>query len=220
MVDYEEKYHKQKKLNDQLMHALARVADENGNYTRDHSERVALYAAEISRRMGKTRAEQYEIYQMGLLHDIGKIGIPDEIITKTEGLRDNEYNLMKKHPMIGAKILQHITELPGLAVGARWHHERYDGKGYPDGLKGEEIPEEARIIAVADAYDAMSSKRNYSAVMEQQFIKGEIEKGKGTQFDPVIADILLDMIRDDNDYVMNSEKPLYQIRDFFSLNEK
>ncbi len=216
MDDFEVKYHKQKRLTDQLMHALARVADENGHYTRDHSERVALYAMEIARRLGRTRAEQYEIYQMGLLHDIGKIGIPDAITAKAECLKDDEYDLMKKHPMIGAKILQNVTELPGLAVGARWHHEKFGGGGYPDGLKGYEIPEEARIIAVADAYDAMSSMRNYSGVMEQSCVRAEIEKGKNVQFDPDIADILLQMIDDDKGYVMNSGTPVYIIAEFFN----
>jgi putative two-component system response regulator len=124
---------------------------------------------------------------------------------------------MKKHPMFGAKILQHITEIPGLAVGARWHHERYDGSGYPDGLAGPAIPEEARIIAVADAYDAMSSQRNYSGVMKQKKVRDEIERGKGTQFDPEIADILLAMIDEDTNYHMNSEVPVYIIREHFGM---
>ncbi|WP_051656526.1 HD-GYP domain-containing protein [Butyrivibrio sp. AE3004] len=219
MENYEVKYHQQKRLIDQLMHALARVADENGKYTKEHSERVALYSMEIARSMGKSRKEQYEIYQMGLLHDIGKIGIPDSITAKPEGLQDDEYSLMKQHPMIGARILQNITEIPGLAVGARWHHERYDGSGYPDGLIGNAIPEEARIIGCADAYDAMSSERNYSGVMKQQKVREEIERGKGTQFDPKIADILLQMIDDDKNYVMNSEVPTYIIEEYFSRLE-
>ncbi len=217
--DFEEKYHGLKRLTDQLMHALARVADENGHYTHDHSERVALYSMEIAKRMGKTRGEQYEIYQMGLLHDIGKIGIPDAITSKSENLLENEYDLMKKHPMIGAKILQNVTELPGLAVGARWHHERFGGGGYPDGLRGKDIPEEARIIAVADAYDAMSSSRNYSEVMPQEKVREEIENGKEIQFDPEIADILLKMIDEDKDYIMNSESKIYMISEFFERSE-
>ncbi|SDB10942.1 MULTISPECIES: HD-GYP domain-containing protein [unclassified Butyrivibrio] len=219
MDNFEIKYHQQKRITDQLMHALARVADENGRYTKEHSERVALYSMEIARRMGKSRMEQYEIYQMGLLHDIGKIGVPDSITAKPEGLQEEEYDLMKKHPMIGAKILQDITEIPGLAVGARWHHERFDGSGYPDGLVGMAIPEEARIIGVADAYDAMSSERNYSCVMKQKKIRQEIEDGKGTQFDPEIADVLLQMIDDDKNYVMNSEVPTYIIEEYFSRME-
>ncbi len=219
MEDFEVKYHQLKRLTDQLMHALARVADENGRYTKEHSERVALYSMEIARRLGKSRKEQYEIYEMGLLHDIGKIGIPDSITAKPECLKEKEYNLMKKHPMIGAKILQDITEIPGLAVGARWHHERFDGSGYPDGLVGVAIPEEARIIGVADAYDAMSSERIYSGVMKQKKVREEIERGKGTQFDPEIADILLQMIDDDKNYVMNSEVPTYIIEEYFTRLE-
>ena len=220
MDNYEIKYHQQKRITCQLMHALARVADENGRYTKEHSERVALYSMEIARRMGKSRQEQYEIYQMGLLHDIGKIGIPDYITAKPECLQEEEYDLMKKHPMIGAKILQDITEIPGLAVGARWHHEKFDGSGYPDGLEGRAIPEEARIIGLADAYDAMSSQRNYSGVMTQKKVREEIEKGKESQFDPEIADIMLQMIDDDKNYVMNSEVPTYIIQEYFTRTGK
>lgn len=139
---------------------------------------------------------------MGLLHDIGKIGIPDEIIRKTSGLTEKEYTLIKSHPVIGYNILKNISEIPDLAVGARWHHEKYDGTGYPDGLKGEEIPLMARIIAVADAYDAMASRRSYRDVLPQQVVRNELEMGKGKQFDPYYADIMIAMIDDDMGYQM------------------
>ena len=103
---------------------------------------------------------------------------------------------------MGARILKRIKEMPGLVTGARWHHERYDGRGYPDGLKGTDIPEEARIIGVADAYDAMSSNRSYRRSMEQRVVREQIEKGKGTQFDPRVADIMLQMIDEDKEYKM------------------
>ena len=106
---------------------------------------------------------------------------------------------------MGAGILKNITEFPKLSTGARWHHERYDGKGYPDGISGEEIPTEARIIAVADAYDAMSSRRSYRDVLPQAQVRAEVEKGKGTQFDPVFADIMLSMIDEDTDYEMREK---------------
>ena len=140
---------------------------------------------------------------MGLLHDVGKIGVPDEIINKKGKLTDEEYAAIKVHPEIGDRILKKVKEMPKLSIGARWHHERYDGSGYPDGLKGDEILEEARIIAVADAYDAMTSHRSYRDILPQAVVREEIEKGKGTQFDPVFADIMLRMIDEDKDYMMH-----------------
>ena len=142
------------------------------------------------------------IYFMGLLHDIGKIGIPDSIINKKGKLTDEEYAVIKTHPAIGSDVLKNITEMPGLYCGARWHHERYDGNGYPDGIKGEDIPIEARIIAVADAYDAMSSKRSYRDIMPQEKIRAEIVRVRGTQLDPKLADIMIGMIDEDKDYKM------------------
>ena len=108
--------------------------------------------------------------------------------------------IVKKHPEIGAKIIKNIEEKPELEVGVRWHHERFDGKGYPDGLKGEEIPEMARIIAVADAYDAMTSYRSYRDPMPQDKVRSEIEKGSGTQFDARFAKVMLEIISEDKDY--------------------
>ena len=139
---------------------------------------------------------------MGLLHDVGKIGIPDAVINKPEKLSDDEYAKIKTHPVVGARILKTIREMPKLVTGARWHHERYDGKGYPDGLKGTDIPEEARIIAVADAYDAMTSNRSYRGSMPQDQVRAQIAGGRGVQFDPVFADIMLQMIDEDTEYKM------------------
>lgn len=143
---------------------------------------------------------------MALLHDIGKIGIPDAIINKPDKLTKEEYNTIKKHPETGENILKNIEEKPVLVMGARWHHERCGGGGYPDGLVGEQIPEQARIIAVADAYDAMTSFRSYRDPMPQEMVVGEIKKGKGTQFDPVFADIMLQMIEEDREYKMREKK--------------
>ena len=146
--------------------------------------------------------EQGDIYIIALLHDVGKIGVPDDVIHKTGKLSPSEFDDIKKHPVIGSQILKNIAEMPKLSVGARWHHERFDGTGYPDGLVGEEIPEEARIIAVADAYDAMSSNRSYRNIMSQERIRQEIINGSGTQFDPRFAQIMLRMIEEDPDYRM------------------
>lgn len=198
----EERRKKVERLSLQIMQTLAGTIDAKDTYTNGHSIRVAEYSREIARRYGKSGKEQEDIYYIGLLHDIGKIGIPDEIITKNARLSDREYLMVKTHPQIGGDILKNISEIPYIDVGARWHHERYDGTGYPDGLKGEEIPEVARIIGIADAYDAMSSKRNYRAEIPQDVIRKEILEGRGTQFDPVFADIMLEMIDDDVNYQM------------------
>lgn len=187
------------------MMTLASVIDAKDAYTKGHSFRVAEYARELARRMGMSSDEVNRIYYIGLVHDIGKIGISDQIINKQERLTKEEYETTKAHPEIGAKILQNISEMPELSFGAHWHHERYDGNGYPDGLAGTEIPVVARIICVADAYDAMASKRAYRDVMSQEVVRKELEKGKGMQFDPVIADQMIAMIDEDTDYRMREK---------------
>lgn len=161
---------------------------------------MAEYSREIAKRAGWSQQRQDEIYMMGLLHDVGKIGVPDAVINKPAKLTEEEYEIIKKHPVLGDRILKKIKEMPNLATGARWHHERYDGKGYPDGLSEEDIPEEARVIAVADAYDAMTSRRSYRDILPQSRVRSEIESGRGTQFDPPFADIMLEIIDEDTDY--------------------
>ena len=186
-----------------FMLALSEAVDAKDHYTCGHSERVAGYAKEIARRLGKSEEEQENIYTMGLLHDIGKIGVNEAIINKNGRLTEEEFAQIKLHSVKGHTILRNVTELPALATVARSHHERYDGSGYPDGLAGDSIPEEARIIAVADAYDAMTSKRVYSDARTQAQVRAEIERCKGTQFDPKIADIMLSMIDNDVNYTMH-----------------
>ena len=183
-----------------IVQTLAEAIDAKDTYTNGHSSRVADYAREIARRFGYSRKQQDGIYMMGLLHDVGKIGVPDSVINKPSRLTDEEYAIIKTHPVLGERILRNIKERPELAVGAHWHHERYDGRGYPDGLLGDAIPEEARIIAVADAYDAMTSTRSYRGILSQERVRDEIEKGRGTQFDPVFADIMLQIISEDTEY--------------------
>lgn len=199
----EERRMKLERLTMQVMLSFANAIDAKDRYTNGHSMRVAEYATEIARRAGKTEKEQEEVYFCGLLHDIGKIGIPDGIINKPGRLTEEEFAIIKSHPTIGAHILMTLTELAEVHIGANWHHERYDGKGYPDGLKGEEIPEIARIIAVADTYDAMTSKRSYRELLSQDIVKAELEKGKGTQFDPYFAEIMLEIIEEDTEYQMS-----------------
>ena len=186
-----------------VVHALAKTVDVKDSYTIGHSERVADYSKEIARRYGYNEDRQEEIYIMGLLHDVGKIGVPEHVLSKPARLTDEEFAMIKQHPVEGAEILKTVTEMPKLVTGARWHHERFDGRGYPDGLKGEEIPEEARIIAVADAYDAMTSNRSYRGQLSQDIVKSEIEKGMGAQFDEKFARIMLQMIDEDSEYTMH-----------------
>ena len=186
----------------QLVRTMSGAIDAKDSYTNGHSNRVAEYAKMIAKRAGYDDKYQEKIYMMGMLHDIGKIGVRDDILTNPGKLPEAEYKRIQEHPAIGAGILRNITEYPELATGAHWHHERYDGKGYPDGLKGEQIPEEARIIAVADAYDAMSSTRSYRANLTQAEVRRRVEEASGTQLDPRFAQIMLAMIDEDKEYNM------------------
>ena len=199
---YKEEQKKEHALFEQTAEALATAIDAKDRYTHGHSSRVAAYSQMIARRAGKSPEECEDIYFSALLHDVGKIGIPDSIINKDGKLTEEEFAQIKQHPLYGSRILSRIHLSPTLQIGARNHHERYDGKGYPDGLKGEEIPEPARIIGVADAYDAMTSKRSYRDTMPQARVREQIEKGRGTQFDPRFADIMLQEIDRDVDYTM------------------
>ncbi len=200
MNQLEESKEINERLNDTIMRTLARTIDAKDRYTNGHSQRVAKYAVEIARRLGKSEEELKNIYYAGLLHDVGKIHIPDAIINKPAKLTSDEYSHIKLHPLSGYYILRDIKENPAIPQGAKWHHERYDGNGYPNGLVAKNIPEVARIIGVADAYDAMTSNRSYRQVMSQKDVRNEIVKGKGTQFDPEIAEIMLQMIDEDTNY--------------------
>lgn len=193
----------QRKLNEayqQTITTLSEAIDAKDRYTSGHSRRVAKYSKMIAERMGKSEAEQEMIYRMGLLHDVGKIRIPVDIINKPGKLTDEEYELIKIHPVTGYYILKDISEGYDIAIAAKYHHERYDGKGYPNGLANESIPQMARILAVADSYDAMTSNRSYRKGLPQSVVRSEIEKGRGNQFDTEIADIMLQMIDEDKDY--------------------
>lgn len=174
--------------------AIAKAVDVNDPYTAGHSRRVAGYSKMIAKCMGYSDEEQEEVYCAGLIHDVGKLGIDNQIINKQGKLTDEEYAEVKKHPIMGYEILENISIRGNFAYGAKWHHERMDGKGYPDGLNGDEIPEIARIIAVADAYDAMTSKRPYRDIMQKEKVREQLEQGKGTQFDAEIASIMLSLI--------------------------
>lgn len=204
-TEVEKKTKENERLSLHVVETLADAIDAKDTYTNGHSGRVAEYSREIATRFGYTVKQQNDIYMMGLLHDVGKIGVPDAVINKPDKLNDEEFAMIKNHPVMGARILKNIKEMPGLVTGARWHHERFDGRGYPDGLSGMDIPEEARIIAVADAYDAMTSHRSYRRALPQDVVRAEIEKGKGTQFDPQFAEIMIEMIDADTDYRMQED---------------
>ncbi|MBO6089240.1 MAG: HD-GYP domain-containing protein [Lachnospiraceae bacterium] len=145
-----------KTLSVEVMEALAHTIDAKDEYTKGHSVRVAKYSRMLAEKLGLNEGDCESVYYMALLHDIGKIGVPNEIINSKSKMTDEEYAIMKTHPCIGSDILEEIKSRPDLMIGARWHHERYDGKGYPDGKAGEDIPFFARIISVADSYDAMT----------------------------------------------------------------
>ena len=174
---------------------IANTIDAKDAYTSGHSMRVAQCAAAIARKLDWSDQEVQNIHYVALLHDIGKIGVPDAILNKPGRLSNEEFEVIKKHPVIGNDILKDIHIIRSVAEGALYHHERYDGHGYPFGLSGEEIPPYARIIGIADAYDAMTSNRIYRHKLSNEKVIKEFEKGKGTQFDPKLTDLFLEMLR-------------------------
>lgn len=191
-----------RQMNTSIIRSLSYAIDAKDRYTRGHSQRVAEYSLALAKRMGKSEEEQQTIYFAGLLHDVGKIRVPEAVINKPGKLTDEEFDQIRIHPVSGYHILRDISKDERIGYGAKYHHERYDGTGYPNGLMGENIPEIARIIGVADAYDAMASNRSYRNALPQEVVRQEIEKGRGRQFDPVIADIMLEMIDEDEEYKM------------------
>ncbi len=191
------------KLSIEVTMALSQTIDAKDKYTKGHSNRVAKYSRMLARVLGENEKTQENIYYVALLHDIGKIGVPNAIINKPGKLTDEEYEIIKTHPVIGSDILKTISSMPEISIGARSHHERFDGKGYPDGLAGEEIPWIARIIGVADAYDAMTSNRSYRNYLPQEVVRAEIVKCRGIQFDPRVADAMLSLIDADTNYTMH-----------------
>lgn len=206
--ELKEEKNNSEKLLLELTQALATTIDAKDKYTSGHSRRVAEYSKMLASALGKDEKTQQEIYLFALLHDIGKIGIPDGIINKRDKLTEEEYAEIKRHPEIGYEILKSITILPNLKIGVRWHHERIDGSGYPDGLKGNDIPEFARIISVADAYDAMTSNRSYRSSLPQDVVRAEIQKQIGTQFAPEVAEKMLEIIDNDKDFKLREQTSL------------
>ncbi len=193
------------KMFDQTSKAFVNAVDARNIHTQGHSERVALYSKRIAEMCGKNEEECENIYYSALLHDVGKIGMPDSIVKKDGELSAEEFEEFKQKPVIGNQILSQIEDFPYLSDGAHYHCERYDGKGYPEGLKGDRIPEIARIVAVADAYDMMSSRNSQRDPLPQYIVREEIIKGSGVQFDPSFAGAMLQLMDTDNSYQMKSD---------------
>lgn len=186
----------QLQMGNETILTIAKAVDAKDENTSQHSVRVSEYSVLIAKKLGYTEKECEDLKKIAILHDIGKIGIPDRVLNKPDRLTDEEYEIMKSHVERGAEILKNFTLIDHVEEGALYHHERYDGRGYLHGLKGEEIPLNARIIGIADAFDAMTANRVYRKKLEIEYVLAELRKGRGTQFDPKLVDIMLGLIED------------------------
>ena len=184
-----------------MVQTLRSAVEAKDTYTRGHSDRVAEYSVLIGEKLGLAEDQIKTLKIGGLFHDIGKIGIPDSILLKPGKLTDDEYSEIKNHPSIGAHILGSAKTFQDIVPIVKHHHEKYDGNGYPSRMKGEEIPYLARIAAVADTFDAMTSRRSYRDAIDLQKVKDEIKRCEGTQFDPQIAEAFLDILEHDFDKI-------------------
>lgn len=193
-IRYDSIHKHDREIISQAIGTFSRFIDSKDKYTNNHSYRVAGYSRLIANKLGLSDAECEDIYYIGLLHDIGKIDIDDKILNKPGRLTSQEYEVIKSHTTIGADLLKEFTAIKNIAIGALYHHERYDGKGYPSGLMGEDIPLVARIICVADSYDAMSSNRCYRKQLEKEEIVEQLVSNKDKQFDGKIVDLFLECI--------------------------
>jgi putative nucleotidyltransferase with HDIG domain len=203
----------QKIKNDELetILALTKALDSRDSYTSNHSQNVAIYAKEIAKKMKLPKHVIESVYKGGLLHDIGKIGMPENILLKPGKLSLEEYTIIKGHPVIGYEMIKHVSEFKndGILDIVLYHHERYDGKGYPKGLMGEEIPLVARIMAIADSFDAMTSKRVYRDEIDLEATLKEIQKNKGSQFDPEITDAFLSLFENEQKKIAITDQMKY-----------
>ena len=200
MTDLEKKVEEKTKQIEQIsfetIATIASMIEAKDSYTKGHSIRVSEYSARLAKKLGWEEEKIQNLKYIALLHDIGKVGIPDSVLNKPGKLTEIEYGIIKSHTTIGGDILRDIETIPDVALGAKYHHERFDGKGYPEGLGGSEIPEVAKIICICDAYDAMSSRRVYRDKLPVEVIIKQFEEGKGTQFDAYYTDVFLELIKD------------------------
>lgn len=186
----------QLQMGNETILTIAKAVDAKDENTSQHSVRVSEYSVLIAKRLGYSEEKCEELRRIAILHDIGKIGIPDKVLNKPAKLTDEEYKIMKSHVTRGAEILKNFTLIDHVTDGALYHHERYDGSGYIHGLKGEDIPLNARIIGIADAFDAMTANRVYRKKLDFEYVLSELKKGRGTQFDPKLVDIMLELVED------------------------
>ena len=205
----------QVQMGNETIFAIANAVEARDKSTGRHSYRVAEYSVMIAQELGFTEEQQEQIRKTGLLHDIGKIGVPDNILNKNSKLTDEEYEIIKKHTLIGGEILKGLSLIPHVDEGAKYHHERYDGSGYPYALKGEEIPLNARIIGIADAFDAMTANRIYRKRLNMDVVKEELRHWSGSQFDPGLVEIMLDLIESGrlNVYKTMEESTISEIKE-------
>ena len=185
----------------ECLKSFSHVDHEQDTYTKEHSDRVASYAVLIGEKLNLSEDDLYTLRLGAIYHDIGKVGISAKIVFKDTKLDDDEYIEMKKHTFIGSDILSQSDTFKNIIPIVKYHHERYDGKGYPEGLKGEEIPLLTRIVSVADTFDAMTSNRVYRNALDMNFVKSEIANVAGTQLDPTIANTFLDILNNNFDAV-------------------
>lgn len=193
---YERRRRSDAKIITQTMNTFAGMIDAKDPYTKGHSARVSFYAQELGRRMGLSKDEVRNLGYIALMHDCGKIGVPDNVLTKPAKLGPEERKIIEEHTTRGGYVLENFTAIDGIRDGALYHHERYDGGGYPKGLKGSDIPLCARIICVADAYDAMNSDRCYRPRLPREKIVKELDDNAGKQFDPDVVAHMIAMLRD------------------------
>lgn len=190
----------------ETIQTLRETVDAKDHYTRGHSDRVTEYSMLIANRLNLSEDELKTLHTGALFHDIGKIGVPDQILLKPGKLDDREYSEIKQHPLVGAHILATASIFSDIIPIVKHHHERYDGKGYPSQLKGEDIPYLARIVAVADTYDAMTSNRPYRDALTKEFVIEDIRKNLGTQFDPEIGKVFISILETEYDSLLKIQE--------------
>lgn len=225
--ELKESHNRNEELTLQTVRALVNSLDAKDKYTNGHSQRVSDYAVMLAKKLGWSEKQIYQLRYDGLIHDVGKIGIPDSVLNKQGRLTDAEFDIIKSHTIFGSDILKDMDAVTGAYDAARWHHERYDGKGYPDRKSGNDIPESARIISIADTFDAMNSDRIYRRALPKEVIIRELEKGKGTQFDPELTDRFIELYENGDldeiaaagrrDAEKNVDEVTEEIRDFFEM---
>ncbi len=194
IVRYEKRLAAKEKVVRESLEVFSNFVDAKDPYTHGHSDRVAEYSAKIAEKLGMSKEECKNVYWTAVLHDIGKCCVPDDILNKPSRLTDEEFEKIKQHTVKGAEMVKNFSSIPNISEGALYHHEHYDGKGYPTGKKGEEIPLVGRIICVADSFDAMNSNRVYRPKLDKETIISELVNGKGVQFDPAIVDAFLSVL--------------------------